>query len=172
MPELKIKEKKCKYCAMMISKDAKICPHCRKKQGWSLVAKIIIGFFILIALSAIGNLGRESTTNQTEIAPVISPKEAVSDKVRIVNFTWTKAGFDNIMEADFTIINDSEYRIKDIVIKCEHAAKSGTVIDSNRRTIYDIIEAKSIKEFSKFNMGFIHSQAESSGCAIVDFTVI
>ena len=26
-------EKKCKHCAMMIPKEAKICPHCRKKTG-------------------------------------------------------------------------------------------------------------------------------------------
>ena len=43
-------EKKCKYCAMMISKEAKICPHCRKKQGMTLLGKIIIGFFLFILL--------------------------------------------------------------------------------------------------------------------------
>ena len=26
-------EKKCKFCAMMIPKEASICPHCRKRQG-------------------------------------------------------------------------------------------------------------------------------------------
>lgn len=43
-------EKKCRYCAMMIPKEAKICPHCRKRQGWTLPAKIVLGFIFFIVL--------------------------------------------------------------------------------------------------------------------------
>ena len=48
-------EKKCKYCAMMIPDEAKICPHCRKPQGWTRPAKsclagmIIIAFLMIVA---------------------------------------------------------------------------------------------------------------------------
>ena len=46
-------EKKCKYCAMMVPRDAKICPHCRKKLRvpqplWVWI--FIIGFVIVISL--------------------------------------------------------------------------------------------------------------------------
>ncbi len=44
-------EKKCRYCAMTIPKEAKVCPHCRKRQGWTLPTKIFMGFLILVALS-------------------------------------------------------------------------------------------------------------------------
>ena len=37
-----MKEKKCRQCAMMIPKEAKICPHCRQKQGMSSLLKIIL----------------------------------------------------------------------------------------------------------------------------------
>jgi len=46
-------EKKCKYCAMMIPKEAKICPHCRKRQGWTLPAKIGLGIIIIIVIFGI-----------------------------------------------------------------------------------------------------------------------
>ena len=46
-------EQKCKYCAMMIPKDAKICPHCRKQLVWSLPAKIFIGFIALVIISTL-----------------------------------------------------------------------------------------------------------------------
>lgn len=39
-------QKKCKHCAMMIPKEAKICPHCRKKQGINKLV-IIIPLFLL-----------------------------------------------------------------------------------------------------------------------------
>jgi hypothetical protein len=41
-----MEEKKCKHCAMMIPKDAKICPHCKEKQGTSL----LVGFLAIIAV--------------------------------------------------------------------------------------------------------------------------
>lgn len=46
-------EKKCKYCTMMIPREAKICPHCRKQQGWTLPAKIGLGIIIIIVIFGI-----------------------------------------------------------------------------------------------------------------------
>lgn len=42
--------KKCKYCAMMIPKEAKICPHCRKKMPMSapkIIIISVIGFLLI-----------------------------------------------------------------------------------------------------------------------------
>ena len=49
-----MKEKKCKHCTMMIPSEAKICPHCRKKQGSSFFLKIailLIGLYLISKLS-------------------------------------------------------------------------------------------------------------------------
>lgn len=46
-------EKKCRYCAMMIPKEAKVCPHCRKTFGLSGAAKIFLTIFIIGILAAI-----------------------------------------------------------------------------------------------------------------------
>jgi hypothetical protein len=96
--------------------------------------------------------------------------EALS-KVNL-SFTWTKTGFDNVMEANFTVQNNSDYTVKDLEITCRHSASSGTVIDSNVRTIYQVVKPHSKKRFPQFNMGLIHSQAVRSGCAITDLAVV
>ena len=75
------------------------------------------------------------------------------------------------MVANFTIRNDSAYEIRDIEIVCDHYARSGTRIDRNERTIYDIVPAKRRRTFRNFNMGFIHSQVQKSGCRIADLVV-
>ena len=62
--------------------------------------------------------------------------------------------------------------MKDIDVRCESNAPSGTAIDSNRRTIYERIEAKKTKRLTNFNMGFIHSQATRSDCTVVGVVVI
>jgi len=99
---------------------------------------------------------------------------SIHDVINLVkiDFKWSTTGFGNIMEADFTIINPTENAIKDIEITCTHYAKSGTKIDSNKRTVYEIVQAKEKKVFKKFNMGFIHNQASSSSCGITDLVIV
>ena len=72
-------EKKCKHCAMMIPKDAKICPHCRKKLGWTWPAKIFVGLVILVALGAlIGKNNPETPQPPQPQKPIAAPIEIIS----------------------------------------------------------------------------------------------
>lgn len=88
--------------------------------------------------------------------------------VKIVDFSWSMEGFGSVMEATFVIKNSLPINVKDIEVKCTHSAASGTVIDSNTRTIYEVIRSGKTRTFREFNMGFIHSQAKRSSCVIVD----
>ena len=77
-----------------------------------------------------------------------------------------------IMTANFKIHNTTAHAFKDFEITCDHSAPSGTVIDSNKRTIYEIIPANGTKSIRNFNMGFINSQAKRSSCQITDLVVL
>ncbi len=90
--------------------------------------------------------------------------------VELENVKWSQ-NF-SIMELSVTIKNNSEFALKDFVIDCEHSAPSGTVIDSNRRKIYELIEAGKSKRINKFNMGFIDSQAVSTACIVKRATIV
>jgi len=48
-------DKQCKACKMSIDAEAKICPHCRTRQGLGLGKKIGIVFLVLIAIGAVSN---------------------------------------------------------------------------------------------------------------------
>lgn len=89
-----------------------------------------------------------------------------------VDFNWHTIGYGNVMVADFTVTNLSKYKIKDIEITCYHFGKSGTKIDSNTRTIYDIVPAKGKKYFKDVNMGFFHSQTNKSGCKCTNLKIV
>jgi len=161
---------KCKECGEEISKKAEKCPKCGapQKKKTSLFTWLVT---IIVVLWAVGyfsgnpNIGTSSTASR---AP--SPKEIAMKNVEL-DFSWAKEGFGNVMEANFTITNNSDHQIKDIEITCTHYAKSGTRIDSNERTIYDVVPAKSKKTIKNFNMGFIHSQTEKTSCVITDLKV-
>lgn len=160
----------CKECKAQISSDAKTCPQCGKSQsmGCATLVFLVLGALFLVGLITSSGTGRyeaQNTDRPSAALPTTSQKDLT------LEFTWTKAGFENIMHANFTIKNAGPRAIKDIEITCVHSAASGTVIDKNTRTIYEIVKAKSTRRFPKFDMGFIHSQVQSSSCGIDGFKI-
>lgn len=179
--------KPCRECRMEVSTTATSCPQCgkknptRAKMGWGM------GCLTLLLISAIGQALIESSNTDTSAssgggtttsgvasapeAPRPDTKESILEAIEL-DFKWQLGGFDTNMMVDFTITNNSAHTIKDIEVRCRHFAKSGTEIDSNRRTIYELFPKGQKKRVPDFNMGFIHSQAASSSCAITDFVVV
>lgn len=161
----------CKHCGKQVSKSKRKCPSCGK-----LVRKLSIAHWIGLVLGGLLLIGLINSPNDApqKTATPISFKNTKSDIASKLDldFNWRKEGFGSVMEADFKIINKSEEDIKDIQIQCDHYAKSGTKIDSNSRTIYDVIKANSKRSFKNFNMGFIHDQASTSSCYISNFSLV
>jgi hypothetical protein len=160
------------------------CNHCGRLQtvetsNWEMVVWICGGLSATIIVIGLlfsntlrdGNNGTASERGRGR-AQQLSPLEEAHKKTTITKFEWRKGGFDNIMIADFTIKNTSSSDVKDLQIRCTHAAKSGTEIDTNTRTIYEIVPAGKQKKFSNFHMGFIHDQASRSGCDIVSLELV
>lgn len=160
---------KCKECGKEISKKATSCPNCGAKPRRTSAFTWLIA--VLVVLWMIGHFSNREATSSSSTAVAVDPKEDAANKVHIVKFNGHKGGFNAVFLADFTIKNDSAYPIKDIEISCKDAANSGTVIDSNNQTIYDVVKAHSTRKFTNVSMGFIHSQATSAHCEISDFKI-
>jgi hypothetical protein len=138
-----------------------------------VISAVGLALFVLLAFGSVDSGGnrQDSPSSDTSVVPAPpTPKEEALKAVKL-DYKWRKGGFDNVMEADFTISNPTPYAIKDVEITCVHFAPSGTPIDSNRRTIYERIRPKGKKVVKDFNMGFIHSQVKSSACSITDLVV-
>lgn len=140
--------------------------------GWgAAVLLILLCIGGLIGLTNQEGITGSSSSSSDSPSTSIDPKELLLRTVRL-DFAWRKEGFGSVMIADFTVTNPTQYRFKDFEIKCTHSAASGTEIDSNTQTIYEIVEPNSTKVVKGVNMGFIHSQATSSSCKITDLSVI
>lgn len=85
----------------------------------------------------------------------------------IKSFSWKRGGFDSVAIATFTINNDNAISVRDINIKCQFYANSGTLIDIKTDTVYEIIKAKKSKTIKDFNLGFADKQATGLRCRIV-----
>ncbi len=160
----------CKECGQKISSDAKSCPHCGKKVGMGAGSSCLVVVGVLILLAVIPFVMKDHSGSREGGNTAVDTKQTALSQVKL-DFKWSKGGFGSVMEADFVVKNDSDYSIKDFEVTCNHFAKSGTRIDSNTRTIYEVVKAHSTKKFPNFNMGFIHSQAASSSCGITDLSI-
>lgn len=87
--------------------------------------------------------------------------------VDLKKMDWWTDGFGSIMMADITLHNRSPITIKDIHIRCNLTASSGTLVGTAEKTIYDVVNSGQTKTFRKLNFGFIHEQAKRSGCSVV-----
>lgn len=168
----------CKECKAEISSSATTCPHCGKKQAGNFLGGCLVIVLVIFGFSVIGRMVSTSSPGQkisstSSAAPTSSPVDPREDALANVklDYKWSKDEVD-IMMASFVVKNESKYDIKDFEITCQHFAESGTNIDSNTRTIYDVVKAHSTRKFPNFNMGFIHSQAVRSGCKITDLKVV
>ena len=136
------------------------------------VGILCVGGCFLAGALGIGasGAGIEAVSDSIEEAEA-KKKESIKD-LEIVDFKWNKESFGSVMEADFTIKNNGTVDVKDIEIECVHYAPSGTKIDSNTRTFYELIKAGESRELKSVNMGFIHSQVEKSESAIISATIV
>ena len=73
-------EKKCRYCATIIPKEAKICPNCRKKLGWTWPAKIVAVLFVLFVIGTVAGKSNPPAERAPE-APPPPPIEITSEQL-------------------------------------------------------------------------------------------
>lgn len=106
-----------------------------------------------------------SSSAPTAAAAITPDHQSILDNIALSKVSLLKS--DVTFTASFTIENKNAFPVKDVEITCHHYANSGTEIDSNTRTVYEIVPAKGSKRINGFAMGFIHSQAAKSACGTV-----
>lgn len=162
--------KNCKKCDRAMSVSLNKCPHCGALNSkLSIIHWLGIGIFLYVIIIAF-NQENDPPASIIQSPSEESIKKQIQKKMEL-DFTWRKEGFDNIMNVDLIVKNNSLHDIKDIEIVCNHYSKSGTQIDTNVQKIFEIIRASSSQSFLNFNMGFIHKQAHKSSCHIKDFAL-
>jgi hypothetical protein len=85
---------------------------------------------------------------------------------RSKKMTWSKGGFGSVMVASFTIQNDNDFSVKDLVIGCSLIGNSGTRIGSVTKTLYETVPKHSTKAFGDVNFGFVNEQARRAECEV------
>jgi hypothetical protein len=161
----------------------------RPRRAWVLAGLLVVGIAVAAGMSkearqeqakspdliTAGNNPSSFMASAPSVAPPPTREDrfrAAKENLELTNFSWSKGGFDSIMMATFYLSNKNAFDVKDFEITCRHTAPSGTAIDSNVRTIYEVVKANSKRTIRDFNMGFIHSQVARSNCFVSDLKIV
>lgn len=161
----------CKECGKEVSKSAKKCPNCGAKLRMGFFAKVFLFIFGLWVFGFVVTLTVGNSPKTNEAQKSTEPKQkTLEENLSLVDFSWKSAGFGSVFMLEaITVENQNDYLVKDIYIRCDIYAKSGTKIDTVDATIYRNFKAKSKTTFKNIdlNFGFIRQQAQSASCRIV-----
>jgi hypothetical protein len=114
-----------------------------------------------------GSYSEQVTLYQSKIDARARYEDDPEKALTVDHFDWGTGGFGSIMIVKkLTVSNDAPFAIKDFTLKCVHQGHSGTDMDSNTRTLFEIVPANGKKTFRDVNMGFISSQVATSQCEI------
>jgi hypothetical protein len=112
----------------------------------------------------------EYARKRLEMADKVASLEALRENpeqgAMVEQVRGRKEGFGNVLVVDITLRNDALSNLKDFQITCDSKGHSGTIIDSNTRMLYEVVDARSTRTFRKVNMGLLHSQAASTHCTV------
>ncbi len=111
------------------------------------------------------------TVAQTAVQP--QPENLTRSQMlanfRVSALSWHKDGFGTIMMASFVVHNDNRVSLRDIEVTCSSTGPSGSIIDTNARTVYEVVRDRSYLQVDKLNMGFIRTEATGTKCRVTGF---
>jgi hypothetical protein len=140
----------------------------QKRRGCLWSGGALFGVALLAAM--ISQTGNQSGTNKS--APASSGTASAerhsnpADQVKILSYSASKGGFNNVMILTMKLRNDNAFAVKDFQIVCANYAPSGTELPASFGTLYEKLEPGQTKTFRKINLGLMPPDSETFKCAI------
>jgi hypothetical protein len=151
-----------------------------KKVALSSMASFAVLLYIAVARGPVASATSSSETGTQAVASTtqayVQPKVENLSKsqmlanFRIRSFAWQKDGFGTVMTATFVLHNDNPMPVKDIEVTCSSSGPSGSIIDTNSRTVFDVVREKSFVQVDKINMGFVRGEVVDTKCQVTGFS--
>jgi hypothetical protein len=120
------------------------------------------------AQSAAIPASKQAEQTQQSIADT---RGAFEDAIKSISLglDWRKGGFGSVAVANFTVTNYNPFAIKDVRVRCTFYSKSGTELNRDNVTLYEVFGASKTKKIRDLSVSFINQQAATGSCKPTDF---
>jgi hypothetical protein len=109
---------------------------------------------------------RTEVEAQAKVEAERRAKEPVP-KLAIKRISWNRGDTGAMAKVTLAVENTNNYPVKDIGIRCDFSAKSGTTLARPETIIYDLIKPRITKTFRAINLGPVNPQAYNASCEVV-----
>jgi hypothetical protein len=132
------------------------------------IAVVLAGLNQAPSTNANTTSNAHSTTGSIQTTSPPAPAWVMQDAIEKIDLDvnrWAKSEY-GVVEVTFIINNKSEYDVKDIGLRCNYYAPSGTKVSSTDWGVYEIFKARTKRTIKVARMGIVNTQAKSMGCSI------
>lgn len=163
----------CRACGKPSPIGAKRCAHCREPIS-TLTARDLRHLLWAVPLIGLLGWGVIALGRAPAHAPTAPPAPS-AEAVALQNLSLSTAARAGALglgwKADFRVANRGERGVKDVEILCVQGAPSGTPVGTSHHVLYEVFRADREKTVKDFDLGFVHRQTATVGCALVGLTL-
>jgi hypothetical protein len=140
----------------------------QKRRGCLWIGGTLFGVALLMAMISqtvsppAADKSKLAASSTAPVGRLSNP----ADQIKILSYSASKGGFDNVMILTMKLRNDNSFAVKDFQIVCANYAPSGTELPASFGTLYEKLEPGEIKAFKKINLGLMPPDSSSYKCAI------
>lgn len=130
-----------------------------------IVAASIVALCLIFQTVRVYVIDGNSGAMASAPRPTIDP-----DTVSITRYMLRKDALG--LRGDFTVRNGNNFKVKDVVVKCVHAAINAVVLGSTTKTLHRTFEPNHEQRVADFDLGPIPSGTANSSCSTEGFALV
>jgi len=127
-------------------------------------AALIFGIIFAVLCLSVGGwfVGTRAATNRAQAARV-----AAARYLRVESWKWDRNRYGDLV-ADFKVVNDGPFPVKDPRLACEVLTASGTRIETLDAWISGVIEAGESRQFGRVSFGLIDREGTEAKAKVIE----
>lgn len=97
--------------------------------------------------------------------------DEMTANIKLNKFQWTQDRFGRV-EISADVENANPKRLKDFEFTCEFYAKSGTLLNKLKSTLYEEWMGGEKSKLKSFYIGYVNTQAQRANCRVTSFAFV
>ena len=137
----------------------------------NLALCLVLGALVIFSVTQVGSALTPKGLFMSELEPSHQAEKMKQDVV-LTKYQIVKTVKNNMVEADFYIINDSDHDINNISVSCDFFDENREFRDRKVWKLAEIIPGQNQKRITSVSRRYMNTNVKNSACLITDFQLV